>query len=379
MDYYYARMVQHMINKKVTIFVVFCIVIAIFILAFRNTSVSKNPKTHVGVLLPLSTDFAWWGEVIRNSIGSAQHNGYAKNIEFVFEDTKCNTKDAVSGTLSLKARYPDMHMFIVGCDNDLEAMIPILNKDKDLGFVAGLSSANLYSHDFPIINLAYRLETEGSLAAEFAYKKLGVKNIGIITDNGNFGGALANSAANYFSQNGGSATIERIKYNESNPETSILKIVQSKPDAIYIQNDIPTISTILKRLDQLGYTGKRLVYYGGRDQSLIDTAGVAAEGVYVPWPISDTTNTDRTKFITTFKNLFKKDPFITAYFVYDGIALLDEAQRKCSNNTKCIEDYFYAKKDFNGVLGNVHYQPEGKIDRDFYFEQIQDGKFVKVK
>lgn len=336
-------------------------------------------KIKIGVLLPLSSDFAWWGEAIINSIKTAQANGYVKDFEFVYEDTKCNTKDAVSVTQSMKALHPTMHLFIVGCDNDLKAMIPILNKTNDLAFMVGLSGADLYESGFPIINLAYRLEAEGKAAAEFAHKKLGVNTIGVLTDNGNFGSILSASVSEYTTSVGGSTVVEYLKYNQPNPETSILKVIKSNPDAVYIQNDIPTISTILKRLNQMNYSGKRIVYYGGRDQSLIDTAGKAALGVYVPWVISDTLNSDRVFFEKTFKENYGKEPFVTAYFVYDGLMLLDKAHKACDIKIQCIEQYFYDVKDFSGTLGSVEYKLGGEVNRKFFFQQIRDGVFVEVE
>ncbi len=344
-----------------------------------GTEPAKKDIMKVGVLLPLSSDFAWWGEAIVNSIKTAQANGYVGDTEFVYQDTMCNTKDAVSATRALKALHPDMHLFIVGCDNDLKAMVPILSASNDLAFMVGLSGADLYEGNFPIINLAYRLEAEGRAAAEFAHNKLGVKTMGIITDNGNFGNTLEVAASNYLASVGGSTVAEHLKFNQPNPETSVLKVVRGKPDAVYIQNDIPTISAILKRLDQIGYTGKRIVYYGGRDQSLIETTGKAAEGVYVPWVISDASNPARGLFEKSFKETYGKEPFVTAYFVYDGLMLLDKVQKACGTNIRCIEQYFYDAKGFSGTLGSVQYQPDGQVDRTFYFQEVREGKFVETE
>jgi branched-chain amino acid transport system substrate-binding protein len=368
--------------KKTILWVVIVLVVVGVIVLVSNKgqkSSNSNRSVKVGVLVPLSTDFAWWGEAILDSLKVAQANGYGKEFEFVSQDTKCNTKDAISGTQFLKAQHPDMHLFIVGCDNDLKAMIPMLDKEKDLAFMVGLSGASLYEPKFPIINLAYRLEDEATAAAKFAAEKLGVKNIGILVANTEFGGTLDINVSKYFNGVGGKAVSEQIKYNEPNPETSVLKIIQSKPDAVYIQNDIPAMAAILKRLIQLDYEGKRIVYYGGRDQSLIDGAGVAAEGVYVPWVISDQTSSVKQKFLETFKQLYNKDPFVTAYFVYDGLIILDQADKSCSGDVRCIENYFYNKDGFENTLGKVTYQPDGNVERSFYFQQVKDGKFVEIK
>ncbi len=340
-------------NKKYVwaLIIVLVIIVIIGIVSSRSKNIASE-STKIGVLLPLSGDFPWWGETIQNGIKVAEAKGLTKNIEFVYQDTKCNTKDAVSGTQSLKALYPTMHLFIVGCDNDLKAMLPILDKDKDAAFVLGLSGADLYESDVRVVNLAYRLEAEASAVAEFAYQKLGVKKIGIIFGNNTFGNVLSTSIPQDMTKLGGSAVSEEIQINDPHPETAVLKIVQSKPDAIYIHNDIPTIAAILKRLTQVGYKGPRIVTYAARDQSLIDGAGQAAEGMYVPWPVSDQLSVGAQDFVNTYKTMFGKDPFVTSYFAYDGLSLLNEASKNCDGSAKC--------------------------QRDFHFEQIKNGKFVEI-
>ena len=160
-------------NKKSVGIAIILVVIAIAVaLRIRMNALQPQQRVTVGVLMPFTTDFGWWGDEIRDSIKLAQADGYLKNYDFVYQDTKCNTKDAVSGTQALKAQYPNMHLFIVGCDNDLKAMVPLLDKNADLAFIPGLSGADLYATQFPIINLAYRLESEAPAAAQFAVNKL---------------------------------------------------------------------------------------------------------------------------------------------------------------------------------------------------------------
>ena len=154
-------------------------------------------------------------------------------------------------------------------------------------------------------------------------------------------------------------------------------IINQKPDAIYIHNDIPTIAAILKRLSQLGYKGPRIVTYAARDQSLIDAAGQAAEGMYVPWPISDKLSPKAQEFSDTYKKMFNKEAFVTSYFVYDGLTFLSEANKDCRGESKCIADYFFSN-NFTGILGSMKFKKDGQVQRDFHFEQIKHGKFVEV-
>ncbi len=366
-------------RKSLWLIVAVLVVVLAGLIIAKGQSVEPSKSLEIGVLLPLSSNFAWWGENIQQSIKAAQANGYGSNFKFVYADTKCNAKDAVSSLQSLMSLHPSMHIFIVGCDDDLKAVEPFLNNKTDLAFMVGLSDKSLYEKGFPTVNLAVKTESQATMAGKFAFEKLGVKDLGILVSTTGIGNTLNITLKNYFSSIGGRTTTETMKYNEPNPETSILKILQARPDAIYIENDIPNLSTTLKRLDQLGYKGHKILFYGAHVQALIDTAGSAAEGAYVPWAISDETNPARIRFLEAFKKNYSNDPFITAYFVYDGIILLDEANKACKGDARCIEEYFYDKSDFEGILGKVRYQLNGEVKRSFYYHQVKDGKFVEVK
>jgi ABC-type branched-subunit amino acid transport system substrate-binding protein len=369
----------HSFGMKRYLVIGICAVCAVAAISAYHSRSSPSPdKITVGVLLPLSQDFAWWGDTIRDAIILAQKEGYMKDAEFIYEDTKCDTKDAVTGLRSIRAIHPETHMFIVGCDNDLKAMNASMEPKADIAFMVGLSDQSLYASGFPTINLAYRLESEAAAAAEFAANKLSVRSLGIFVDNNNFGRTLASTSVAYMQRIGGTSITETLKYNETSPDTSVLKVLAAKPDAVYMQNDIPGMSAILKRLSQLGFTGKRILYYGGRDQSLIDAAGPAAENAYVPWVIPIAASTERASFESDFKKTYGKEPFITAYFTYDGMEVLDGAVHSCGTDTTCIAHAFY-EKTHDHTLGPVRYEPNGQVDRAFRFQQIRGGKFVDVE
>lgn len=361
--------------KKLISLIVVILVITFFALSTKETSEEKIP---IGVLVSLSSDFAWWGESIQNSILLFKEAGHLKDFEFIFEDTKCSAKEAVSATRNLQTLHPEMKLLIIGCDTDLKAMDSLLGNDY-LAFMVGLSGADLYEINTPTINWAYRLEIEGELAGEFAMNNLGVESIGIITDNTSFGNTIANAVKKYFTSNGAEAFSETVQFNEPNPETQILKILSNNPDAIYLQGDIPGLSIILRRLDQLGYSGEKITYYGGKDPLLIESAGLSAESVYAPGAIPTTKNDLLEDFKESFSEKYRSEPFITSYFVYDGLLLLDEAVNNCDKNVKCVEDYFYRKNNFVGTLGEIRYRQGGVVDRDFQYYQVTNGKFVEIQ
>lgn len=340
---------------------------------------TQSESVKVGVLIPLSGTFPWWGENIKNGIMTAEAQGLTNGMEFVYVDTQCDPKSAVTGTQMLKAQYPDMHLFIVGCDSDLKAITPILDAEKDVAFVAGLSAADLYETDVRIVNLAYRLEVEAAAVAEYAVTELGAKKVGIIHGNNTFGTVLGASIPAELAKRGAVGVSEQIQINDTHPETAVLKILAENPDAIYIHNDIPTMAALVKRVRESGFTGPILATYAAHDQSFIDAAGTAGNGVIMPWPVSGKSNDAAQTFKEGYSVYAQGEVFVTAYFVYDGLMLLKDARTACGSDAQCIADYFFAEDSFEGTLGPVEYRAGGEVARTFDFQTVQNGTFVSVK
>ncbi len=332
-------------------------------------------KKEIAVLLPLSSDFAWWGETVVNSIKIAQTDGYLADYQFNSQDTKCNGKDAVGAVQNVKATNPDLHLFVVGCDNDVQAILPFLDKEKDLVFVVGLSGSNLYNNDFKIINLAHRLEDEAQTAADYAINNLHAKRASVITDNGTFGRTLADSFISVFKKTG-QVMSDNLSFNQVDINSSILKAVNFKPDVVYLQNDIPGLTNIIKKLKALNYRGNIVTYYGGHDQQLINNLGGLAEGLMSVWVTPAQKNQEYKKFSEQYVQRYGQSPFISAFFSYDGMKLLDRAVQSCHLDASCIKNYFYAQKDFIGTLGQVQYLPRGEVKRNFLVEKVVNGVFV---
>src|SRR5680860_262359 len=101
---------------------VLIIVIIIGVFMFRQES---DASIKVGVILPLSGDFASFGEAVKRGIEQIQND----DILYVFEDTKCESAETVSA--ATKLLNIDQVKYIIGpvCGSPQEVIAPLI-KDK---------------------------------------------------------------------------------------------------------------------------------------------------------------------------------------------------------------------------------------------------------
>src|SRR3989344_8762822 len=115
------------------------------IVALRNPNetASVSEPIKIGVVAPLTGPVADYGEEIRKGIISA--NIASSSIQFVFEDDKCDPKEAVSAFKKLTEF--EKVQFIIGpaCGSPQEAIVPLLKNKSILAVVPVAATTKLYA------------------------------------------------------------------------------------------------------------------------------------------------------------------------------------------------------------------------------------------
>ncbi len=116
-------------NKTNKIIVLVCIIVIGAVLVLNSNKTLRSPvdPIKVGVIAPFSGPFADYGESVRAGILAA---GTSSDIQFIFEDEKCEAKDTV--TAFQKLTSIDRVHFILGpgCGSPQEAIVPLLLDTK---------------------------------------------------------------------------------------------------------------------------------------------------------------------------------------------------------------------------------------------------------
>lgn len=354
--------------------------IAIVLFMLIACSQVEDDKTKIGVVSVFSGAFARYGEYTRNAIELSMES-MEHNIEPIYEDEKCDSKTTV--TAVTKLLDVDDVRIILGplCVDTFKAAKPIVFEKNAVMFLTGFGDDSTFEKDKNGINLASQIYSEDKALANFAYNKLGAKKVGILHIDSDFGSNHAVNFHKYFGELGGQiTTVEKASMDETDFRTQILKIAETKPDAIFFEYDASSQGAGLKQFKELNTKVPIFGMYGSEQNKLVETAGEAAEGFYYSFPIDQTNLTKLQKdFINKYKDRYGQEPFVTSFFVFDGMLLLDQALKDCSvNNGTCIANFFKQTKNYSGVSGEISFNEDGSIERKFVIKQIKDGKYIKI-
>ena len=242
-------------------------------------SIAESPPFRIGVLLPLTGNFAYFGEQTKQGLTLALEELNAslkRKIELVYEDDECLPKMAVRGmTKLLEIDKVDL---VIGpaCSTSILSVAPLVQRKNtpvvfllDTGEQVAALPDPLFSIGFSPNNLARLLATN--------MISKGFKKIATITEEEEYAILISKAFTERYKSLGG-IILTALDHPTSSKDyrTTTLNALKNKPDAIFMSSAYET-GTFLKQLRTLN---KTIPVFGNDTmcvQETIDTAGAAAE------------------------------------------------------------------------------------------------------
>lgn len=328
------------------------------------------------------------GELVKNAtqlaVNKINAGGGVKGhpIEVIYEDGKCNGKDAV--TAARKLVDIDKVVAILGglCASETLALTPIVNEAKVLAISPTFGEPSVTNiDDFVFRNMLSDSEW-GQVLAKIIIKDY--KKVAIISEQSDGAQGLKKYFINSFESLGGEIVVdENFVSGTKDFRSMLLKIKSSGYDAILINPQTPaTGGTVIKQLGELKIIAPlygNMVLAGSEGLSI---AGTFAENmVLLDAPGLNPDNKIATKFLADYEQKYGKPTFefyLGAY--YDSVNILAQAISKTGTDSLKIKNYLSNIKDFSGVIGTYGFDQYGNINGIQYSEKIvKGGKAIEVR
>lgn len=249
-----------------------------------------KPLIKLGFIGPLSGGNAQQGLGARNgfllAIEQANAGDYPYKVEGVVLDDASDPQTGVSAAMKL-VNDPEV-VAATGHWNSSVALatIPVFNRFQMPMIVWGAISPKITDQNLPeITRVTPTLVTENKPLADWAVNKLGAKNIAIVSDTSDYGVANADSFASFLAESGGAVTSKDLfPVGTTDFRTSLTKLSEAKPDAIYFGGVIADAGILRKQMAEVGLDVPMIGISGFYDPEYIALAGDAAEGTMVSYP-----------------------------------------------------------------------------------------------
>ncbi len=333
----------------------------------------------IGLLAPLTGSVASVGEDVRNAVLLAMEDlPEFDNVEIqlVVEDSQ--SKPAEGVTAFKKLVEVDQVSAVVGITSSgvAQAIGPIAEEKGMPTILAVASSYKPEKEDSYVFKFWPSNKERASFEARFIVEKLGAKDIALIYVNNAMGSGLKEQFEKEVEQLGAKIQVlEAFNPDETDFRTSLIKIKNADPEAVFIIAYSPEAVNILKQGKEMGIDSQFLATSTVISKSFLDSVGKVAEGLIVDLPItrSEATAEFEERFADRFNDSILHPG---SYFAYDSVTilagLLDKTQER-----KEIKNKLYELKT-NGISGAIEFDDFGKNKekKEFGALIIKNSQFV---
>jgi branched-chain amino acid transport system substrate-binding protein len=287
--------------------------------------------------------------------------------------------EKVLAVLGTTTTGPSLAMKGIAMDNE----VPLISAGASIDIVTPIEQSYW----------VFKTPQSDALAVErvFMYlKDAGLTKVGILADSNAYGQSGVNIMQSLKDQYGITITAnESYNTDDADMKTQLTKINSSGAQAVIVWGTNPGPAIAAKNLKELGLTLPYIGSHGIANQSFLDLAGDAAEGVVIPTgkllfptqiPDSDPQYQVIKKFYDDYSAAFNSEPTNFGSYGYDNLMLLVEALKNGATDRKSIRDYLENNiKNYVGATGIFNFSPQdhnGLTADSLVLAEVKGGKWM---
>ena len=357
--------------KNIYAFVALALVIGIGVYLLLAREVGPRDEIVIGVIAPLSGQYAFLGESERNAmlLAEAELESQGIPVTLIFEDDKYDAKVGVSAYEKL-SNIDQVDAVVVVSAPVIGALRPLVAEDRMLMLTLGES---LFHEDDTVFQLMPAGDLVGPRLGEEAGKRF--TRIAVVYSQS---GALWQEWKDDFMSGVGPGTeVEAFAFPaNSDLRTETQKVLAYAPGATTV---------FLPLEDGIAYLRNLKTYGASQDVAVICDANLEFSiGSYTKelgtelfeGCISVTLpDTKSEAFVTTYRERYEAEPVLTADYAYDAVAILGKLAAKDKDQwARALASGF----SYDGASGTVTFNEVGTRSAAAEVHQYRNGTFVKV-
>lgn len=323
-------------------------------------SASADEKIVLGVSSALTGGAATYGVDIKNILTFANQKLYQNRYEFVFEDDKCNGRDAVTAAQKFINILHVRAVVGFACSGTILASAPLYEKSKTIALVlSGSAPAISQSGEY-----IFRTWPSDTGAAEVLAARLSAKHhkVGVLSEQTEYAQGLLDAVSRNAKILGLELESESFISDVADFRSLLLKIRSRGVEGLFINSQAElSFLAILKQVKEMNLAVPVYGAYYPGSRTLLEKAGPEmVEGIeFVDGPTPEEIFTEDGKSIyEEFKKEFgapQSVPFLFAT-VLEGMRAIDAAYQ----SGKDLREYL-SSASFEGFFGPWKFDQNGDI------------------
>lgn len=310
---------------------------------------------------------------------NAQGGINGRKINMIYEDGKCDAKEAVIAANKLIS-IDGVRVILGGhCTPESASIAPIAEKNKVIMLASITSSPVLTNMGDYVFRTSPISTVQSEIVANASYHKLGLRKMAIIYEQTDYARPIAEKMKESFSENGGSVVV----YDAYNPgtldfRTLLAKAKEKGADSIFFSAQSP--DSVLAFMKQYQESGTKMQLLGNEvtsGQILIDKLPQAYEGYVFAAPAFNPESRKTKSFVARYnkKHGTENIPYgIWTAESYDAVWIVRYCIEIYGEDPEEIKECLYNIQDFDGVSGKISIDENGDGIRSYSLKIVRAGK-----
>ncbi|MBQ2623828.1 MAG: ABC transporter substrate-binding protein [Kiritimatiellae bacterium] len=336
------------------------------LLAYKATNKSApDDVIRIGAILPLTGSVSVMGQEIFNSIKIAEQKlegrfGNEQPFELIVEDGRYTSKDTVLAFARLLQMKRLKGVLAFG-NTPVSQFIPRLNEEHMPLVAFGTGASDVTKLSDLVFRAWIPVALQAKVMAKYAHDILKINRIAVFAINDQSGDDAISIFKSQYGKDGVVYPIERFDISDVDVKAQIMKLVDSKPDAIFITGFGPAYISSLNYLKECRFSGKILTEISlvASDQRshVKDLSNI----IFLDTEFGVKINTpERIAFVNEYSRAYGREPTIVGAFAYEALMLYNEAYKNAKSSDKLIEGFRRISK-YHSIVGEISYDSQGEI------------------
>lgn len=317
-------------------------------------------------------------------------DGKEYTIELVEVDNKSDKTEAVGAASSLVSQGVSIVLGSYGSGVSIAAG-PTFEEAKIPAIAISATNPQVTQGNEYYFRTCFIDPFQGEVMATYAIEN-GAKNAALITQLGDdYSSGLGNFFKKGFEEKGGTLVAEeQFQTNQTDFRAILTNIKAANPDVIFAPSSIATAPLLLQQARELGIEAQIMAGDTWENQTIIENAGEAAEGVAIStfFDEGDTSNPQAAEFVKGFKEFVKgKDEYVTknggegvaavSALAFDAYNAAYAAIEKAGTTDSAAIAEALKTVEMSGVTGDLKFDENGDAIKSMaYIKKIEGGQFI---
>jgi branched-chain amino acid transport system substrate-binding protein len=354
-------------RRNISIIVFVIILISLFLTLFT----ASPQKYKIGVILPMSGNFAFYGERSLEGLQLA-HQDFPE-FELIVENDEGDSSKAVSAATKLITL--DNVDALITIRSSISAAVASVAENHGVVLLYSSSIDQPAEENYHVFKNFLNIGKDCEELATLLKNKTG-RLLGHNLDS-------TSTCISSFEKNGFALEPELFQKGEFDFRTSLTKIKYDEPDFLILRGDENILPTILRQMKELNIKDIQIICPhitgGGCNSPELISNYSEFYNSFLGSDIYVTNTEEIERFRATFKEHFNTEPIDLSYALYEDGMILFNTIISCRGSKECMIDRLLSST-FDGLDGELQFNDKGIIERRVNIVEFdsQQGRFVSI-